>query len=400
MAKRLQLRGGTTVQHSTFIGAIREVTVDTDKQTLVVHDGVTAGGVEIAKQSVVNSKIPKVTTPTTKALPRIKSDGTLENSAITIDDNGNIGTGAQSFNGFGGSGFKNCIINGNFDVWQRGLSGFVSGYFADRWLIISGVSDVSASQALAPTGSYLSAYLHRNGTGSMKVEQRIEAVNARPLVGKKATLSFNTRVTQGTLTSVIVSISYANTLDVFSTNTLIESFTLNPANNSKSSVTLSSVLPANAANGISVTFEYVVVGDTAVTMNQVQLEQGLTATPSEKRPYGLELSLCKRYLPSVEVTQQYAYSGGFLTSTYGFVYVPFEVEARVRPTGILLSTANVRFVNPTTGAPIGTGILFAVSAKTGCALTSSGVTTAVGGQATCLTDTVGTTKILFTGCEL
>jgi len=35
MAKRLQLRGGTTAEHSTFTGALREVTVDTDKDTLV-----------------------------------------------------------------------------------------------------------------------------------------------------------------------------------------------------------------------------------------------------------------------------------------------------------------------------------------------------------------------------
>jgi len=44
MAKLLQLRGGTTSQHSSFTGAVREVTVDTDKDTLVVHDGSTQGG--------------------------------------------------------------------------------------------------------------------------------------------------------------------------------------------------------------------------------------------------------------------------------------------------------------------------------------------------------------------
>tara|TARA_R110002020_G_scaffold173776_4_gene364730 strand:- start:2072 stop:3265 length:1194 start_codon:yes stop_codon:yes gene_type:complete len=44
MAKRLQLRGGTTSQHASFTGAVREVTVDTDKDILVVHDGSTAGG--------------------------------------------------------------------------------------------------------------------------------------------------------------------------------------------------------------------------------------------------------------------------------------------------------------------------------------------------------------------
>ena len=44
MSKLLQLRGGTTTEHATFTGAVREVTVDTDKDTLVIHDGSTAGG--------------------------------------------------------------------------------------------------------------------------------------------------------------------------------------------------------------------------------------------------------------------------------------------------------------------------------------------------------------------
>jgi len=44
MATSIRLRGGTTSQHSTFTGAAKEVTVDTDKNTIVVHDGATAGG--------------------------------------------------------------------------------------------------------------------------------------------------------------------------------------------------------------------------------------------------------------------------------------------------------------------------------------------------------------------
>jgi len=55
MAKQLQLRGGTTDEHSTFTGATREVTVDTDKNTLVVHNGSTEGGFSIAKSNdIVN----------------------------------------------------------------------------------------------------------------------------------------------------------------------------------------------------------------------------------------------------------------------------------------------------------------------------------------------------------
>jgi hypothetical protein len=35
MAKTVQFRGGTTTQHSTFTGANREITIDTDKHLLV-----------------------------------------------------------------------------------------------------------------------------------------------------------------------------------------------------------------------------------------------------------------------------------------------------------------------------------------------------------------------------
>ena len=47
MATQLKLRGGTTAEHATFTGGAREVTVDTDKNTLVIHDGVTVGGTEL-----------------------------------------------------------------------------------------------------------------------------------------------------------------------------------------------------------------------------------------------------------------------------------------------------------------------------------------------------------------
>ena len=55
MATILQLRRGTTVQHSTFTGAVGEVTVDTTKDTVVVHDGTTEGGIPLAKESVVTA---------------------------------------------------------------------------------------------------------------------------------------------------------------------------------------------------------------------------------------------------------------------------------------------------------------------------------------------------------
>ena len=44
MATQVQLRRGTAAQNDAFTGAVGEVTVDTDNDTLRVHDGGTAGG--------------------------------------------------------------------------------------------------------------------------------------------------------------------------------------------------------------------------------------------------------------------------------------------------------------------------------------------------------------------
>lgn len=63
MAKVLQLRRGTTAQNDAFTGAEGEVTVDTEKKTLRVHDGATAGGTVLAKKS----EIPDITGKADKA---------------------------------------------------------------------------------------------------------------------------------------------------------------------------------------------------------------------------------------------------------------------------------------------------------------------------------------------
>jgi hypothetical protein len=54
MSTQVQLRRGSTVQHATFTGAAGEVSVDTDKKVAVVHDGATAGGFPLARQSTVD----------------------------------------------------------------------------------------------------------------------------------------------------------------------------------------------------------------------------------------------------------------------------------------------------------------------------------------------------------
>jgi hypothetical protein len=59
MPKQVRLRRGTSAQHATFTGADGEVTFDTDKKCLVVHDGVTAGGKALTGFLVITPANPE-----------------------------------------------------------------------------------------------------------------------------------------------------------------------------------------------------------------------------------------------------------------------------------------------------------------------------------------------------
>lgn len=92
MATALKLRRGTTVQHSTFTGAEGEVTVDTTKDTLVVHDNATAGGfpvvTETGTQTLTNKTFvaPELGTP---------ASGTLTNCTFPTLNQNTTGTASN-----------------------------------------------------------------------------------------------------------------------------------------------------------------------------------------------------------------------------------------------------------------------------------------------------------------
>jgi hypothetical protein len=55
MSKTVQLKGGTTTANNNYTGSSREVTVDTTKNTLIVHDGSTVGGHALATESYADN---------------------------------------------------------------------------------------------------------------------------------------------------------------------------------------------------------------------------------------------------------------------------------------------------------------------------------------------------------
>jgi hypothetical protein len=92
MSKRLQLRGGTTTEHASFTGAVREVTVDTTKDTLVVHDGSTVGGTALSTAADVAAAIGAI--DLTAAIATVidsapESLNTLNEIAAALGDDAN-----------------------------------------------------------------------------------------------------------------------------------------------------------------------------------------------------------------------------------------------------------------------------------------------------------------------
>jgi hypothetical protein len=55
MPTAVQFRRGTTAQHAAFTGADGEITVDTDKEVAVIHNGSLAGGFPLAGANIAQT---------------------------------------------------------------------------------------------------------------------------------------------------------------------------------------------------------------------------------------------------------------------------------------------------------------------------------------------------------
>ena len=125
MAIQIQLRQGTTTEHSTFTGAVGEVTVDTTKDVPVVHDGVTVGGHPVATRANGDGTISLIKKDGTSA-GTINALG-LFNDTLTSTNTNQALTAAQ------GKVLKDTLdtaVSSSFGVgqtWQNVTGSRVSG---------------------------------------------------------------------------------------------------------------------------------------------------------------------------------------------------------------------------------------------------------------------------------
>jgi hypothetical protein len=307
---------------------------------------------------------------------------------------------------------KNAIINGAFNVWQRGTSFTpASGsyvYTADRFGVSrdgTGATVTVSQQAFtagtAPVTGYEGQYFFRYaqtvaGTGGTYLtvcSQKVE--NVRTWANQAVTYSFWAKAD----TTRTVTVGYGQifgsggSADVYgnlgSTITLTTSWVR---------YTVTGTIPSVSGKTIGAnSFLEVYIGGTTNSVQTidiwgVQLEAGSSATPFQTATGTLqgELAACQRYLPAF--TGPTSAFNGYAYQTNGSLYnIPFPVTARVAPTGITVSgTTNAYALNTATSVTPA----FSVSSINNCQITASH--TIIAGQGAQLV--VGG-LLLFTGCE-
>ena len=215
----------------------------------------------------------------------------------------------------------NLLINGGFDIWQRGTSFAVTNginiYTADRFKVKNYAAGVDFTvDKLAITDLPGSTYALKTSydtapgaseQGRQRVIYTLESADARKLAGKILTFTFKCKSSQG-MTSVQIYSQY-NTTGVATendTSTAISDTTVNINTSTWTTCSLTFTVPALATLGTSGTFGVEIAARKStgeaqfdgIQVSQAKLEVGAVATPYVQRQYGDELALCQRYARS------------------------------------------------------------------------------------------------------
>ena len=236
----------------------------------------------------------------------------------------------------------NYIINGAFDIWQRGTSFSASGYTADRWTgdFVTGAGTVSQqtfTPGAAPVSGYEGTYFLRRSvtTGSQysSLIHRIEDV--RTLAGQTVTLSFwakGTNPTGNFLVNLIQSFGTGGSSQVDNTPqalVLTSSWARYAFTFTLGSVAGKTI---GAASYIWLSIYQAAANTSVSTLDiwGVQLEAGAVATPFRRNSPSLqaELAACQRYY-----VREYLYGAGAVGGggTVPIVAKQFKVPMRATP---------------------------------------------------------------------
>lgn len=304
-------------------------------------------------------------------------------SNITLTTNASTDTvtiSATSGTSLATAGFRNLLLNGHFEFWQRGTSftDVATKYGPDRWLMYRGTGNVTVSQQTAsvPTGFRRCARVQRNSgdtaVGGIVLEQNIETRNSVRMQGRSMTLSFWARAganfSASGLTAAVSSGTGTDQAAIGSGFTGLvtlgsSAFTLT---SSWQRFTLTVTAGSNITQ-LMTRFTFVPTGTAGANdwyeITGVQLEDGSAATDFEFTDYATDLVRCQRYyeksfLPDTAPVQNSGDTANasrfpqIVAASSNMHYaLHFVVEKRVAPTVVFFnpSAANAQVRNSSSG---------------------------------------------------
>jgi hypothetical protein len=288
---------------------------------------------------------------------RFLTGSSTSTERMRIDGSGNVRVGSSdtalgSINTVNTFGFKNRIINGAMQIYQRsqnfsnsGTTVALSYSTVDRYQIfrfgaVTGLNAIVSTTG-GPTGLPHFVRIQRavgnTATNGCVIAQSIESINCYDLAGQTVTLSFWARAGanfSGTASVLGARIISGTGVDgnLYNGLTGQSVFVDVPVTLTTSwqRFTATGTVPSNSQQ-VGIQLVHTPTGTAGSTdhfdVTGVQLEIGSQATSFDYRPYGSEDILCKRYF------QRLAYIPGVASSsTAVYAFGMFPVSMRVVPT--------------------------------------------------------------------
>jgi hypothetical protein len=245
-----------------------------------------------------------------------------------------------------GIGRRNIVMNGGFDVWQRGTSvteasNSYNNFTADRWSAYF-AGTYTKQQTTLPNGDYVNYFRGVLGTTSanrININHFIENGNSI-MSGKYVTVSFWLACDRpGSQVNIKLQTTSGST---FSSYTIIANKYITTERDwKKYEITLhcSNDFGNNSArphgllefDGVDADWP----NGSTFEIAQVQIEVGRASTPFEYRSPGEELALCQRYYYRTAPANTYSWVawGGYCnTTSNAIVFLQFPERMRAVPT--------------------------------------------------------------------
>jgi hypothetical protein len=248
---------------------------------------------------------------------------------------------------------KNKIINGAFDIWQRGTSftnQTTNAFTADRWRVTSSNSTIDVTQSTftpgtAPVAGYEGQYFATLAAEATDTDARFQQAieDVRTFAGQTITVSFWAKST--VTTDALRWIRYQQSFgsggsSVVNTDSAAITLTSSWVRYSVN-IAVPSISSKTIGTGSFVNIIFGLKASTAQTLDLwgVQVEAGNVATAFQTATGTLqgELAACQRYYFRINGGQAFypLTTGGFSNTTTTILAVtPFPTEMRIAPTAL------------------------------------------------------------------